>query len=180
MAEFTWEKSSPVEKRKIETLKTTERMKFILGGVLMLAAVLYLVFNGMSSGAQYFITVDDLLTNPAYAGQTVRISGAVLGDSIQYQGDKLVLDFTIVHIPKETNDLAQTLHDATLDTSARRLTIHMENTVKPDLLENEAQAILTGKLGEDGVFYADELLLKCPSRYEEDIPNQSISQAQGN
>jgi len=31
---------------------------------------------------------------------------------------------------------------------------------KPDLLKDEAQAIVTGKLGEDGVFYADELLLK--------------------
>ena len=37
----------------------------------------------------------------------------------------------------------------------------------PDLLQHEAQAIMTGRLGDDGVFYADELLLKCPSRYEE-------------
>ena len=44
---------------------------------------------------------------------------------------------------------------------------------KPDLLKNEAQAIVTGKLGEDGVFYADELLLKCPTKYEETLPVQS-------
>jgi len=44
---------------------------------------------------------------------------------------------------------------------------------KPDLLRNEAQAILTGKLGEDGVFYAEELLLKCPTRYEDSVPQQS-------
>jgi cytochrome c-type biogenesis protein CcmE len=42
--------------------------------------------------------------------------------------------------------------------------------VKPDLLRNEAQAIMTGKMGEDGVFYAEELLLKCPTRYEEYQP----------
>ena len=42
----------------------------------------------------------------------------------------------------------------------------------PDLLQNEAQAILTGQLGADGVFYADELLLKCPTRYEEAVPQQ--------
>ncbi len=43
----------------------------------------------------------------------------------------------------------------------------------PDLLQNEAQAIMTGKIGEDGVFYASELLLKCPTKYEEAVPEQS-------
>jgi cytochrome c-type biogenesis protein CcmE len=38
------------------------------------------------------------------------------------------------------------------------------------LLKNEAQAIVTGKLGEDGMFYADELQLKCPTRYDEAPP----------
>jgi cytochrome c-type biogenesis protein CcmE len=44
---------------------------------------------------------------------------------------------------------------------------------KPDLLRNEAQAIMTGHLGEDGIFYAEELLLKCPTRYEEAVPEQA-------
>ena len=43
----------------------------------------------------------------------------------------------------------------------------------PDLLKNEAQAIMTGRMGEDGVFYAEELLLKCPTRYEEAVPEQA-------
>ena len=45
--------------------------------------------------------------------------------------------------------------------------------LKPDLLRNEAQAIMTGHLGAHGVFYADELLLKCPTRYEEVVPEQT-------
>jgi cytochrome c-type biogenesis protein CcmE len=44
---------------------------------------------------------------------------------------------------------------------------------KPDLLRNEAQAIMTGHMAEDGVFYAEELLLKCPTRYEEAVPEQA-------
>ena len=44
---------------------------------------------------------------------------------------------------------------------------------KPDLLRNEAQAIMTGHLSADGVFYAEELLLKCPTRYEEAVPEQA-------
>ncbi|PJF34338.1 MAG: cytochrome C biogenesis protein, partial [Candidatus Thermofonsia Clade 1 bacterium] len=34
-------------------------------------------------------------------------------------------------------------------------------------------AIMTGKLGTDGVFYADELQLKCPSKYESAVPAQT-------
>jgi cytochrome c-type biogenesis protein CcmE len=44
--------------------------------------------------------------------------------------------------------------------------------VKPDLLQHEAQAIVRGHQQPDGSFYADDLLLKCPSRYAEDIPAQ--------
>jgi cytochrome c-type biogenesis protein CcmE len=34
---------------------------------------------------------------------------------------------------------------------------------------------MTGHLGDDGIFYADELFLKCPSRYEEAIPEQAAN-----
>jgi cytochrome c-type biogenesis protein CcmE len=41
---------------------------------------------------------------------------------------------------------------------------------RPEMLKDEAQAIVTGTLNEDGVFVAEELLLKCPSKYEEAAP----------
>ena len=60
------------------------------------------------------------------------------------------------------------------DPGRNRLSVVYEGP-KPDLLRHEAQAIMTGRMGEDGVFYADELLLKCPTRYEESLPEQSNS-----
>ncbi len=150
----------------------SEYLKFLVGGVLMLGAVIYLIVSGTTSGAQYFISIDELLKNPDYAGKTVRMSGAVVGDTIHYDSGTLTLDFEIANIPVVTTDLARTLHEAVLSTTAPRLKIHLDNEVMPDLLKNEAQAILTGKLGGDGVFYATELLLKCPSRYQESVPAQ--------
>jgi cytochrome c-type biogenesis protein CcmE len=44
------------------------------------------------------------------------------------------------------------------------------NEPRPEMLRHEAQAILSGKLGADGVFYATELQFKCPSRFEESGP----------
>lgn len=140
----------------------------------MLGAVGYLIFSGTIAGSRYFITVDEVVHNSAeYAGETVRISGAVIGETIVYDAEHLILDFTVAHIPADVQDLAYTLYTAVNDPNATRLPVHLENEVMPDLLQNEAQAILTGYLGEDGVFYADELLLKCPSRYEEAAPVQA-------
>ncbi|MCU0479851.1 MAG: cytochrome c maturation protein CcmE, partial [Anaerolineae bacterium] len=139
-------------------------------------AIAYLIIMNTFSGAQYFITVDELLADTKYVGQTVRISGAVIGKTIVYDDKNLIMDFTIAHINTENENLAYALYLAANDEStANRISVHIENQVKPDLLQHEAQAILTGKLGEDGVFYATEILLKCPSRYEDNVPNQAVS-----
>ncbi|MFN8530540.1 MAG: cytochrome c maturation protein CcmE [Anaerolineae bacterium] len=170
MAEMSWEKpASPSLPVKV---KGNERIKFVIGGVLLLAAVVYLILSGTMNGARYFITVDSLLSDSSYVGQTVRISGAVDGSTIVYDGNNLIMDFTVANIPEDTTDLALTLHNAVVDPGASRLHVHIEGQVKPDLLQNEAQAIMTGELRADGTFYATELLLKCPSRYEESVPQQ--------
>ncbi len=148
------------------------KWKFIIGGLAMLAAVAYLIFSGTSSGAQYFISVDELVDGETYSGQNVRISGAVVGETIDYDSHNLILDFQIASIPTEMNDLALALYQAANDPTRTRIAVHMEGEVKPDLLKHEAQAILTGQMGDDGIFYASELLLKCPSRYEEALPEQ--------
>jgi cytochrome c-type biogenesis protein CcmE len=150
------------------------RLKFLVGGLVVLAAVAYLIVSGTAAGARYFITINDLTTSDAYVGQTVRVSGAVIGDSIRYDTENLIIDFDVVHIADDLGDLAAALHNAVNDPTAARLPVHVEGQVKPDLLQHEAQAILTGTLGEDGVFYASELLLKCPSRYEEAAPDQAV------
>jgi cytochrome c-type biogenesis protein CcmE len=155
------------------------RFKFVIGGALIVAAVIYLIVSSTKANAQYFLTVEELLTkSQAMTGKDVRVSGAVLGDSIQYEPSSLTLRFTIAQIPGDNKEiekfggLAKVLHDATLDVSLPRLQVLYVGPV-PDLLKNEAQAILTGKLGDDGVFHASELLLKCPTKYEEALPQQS-------
>ncbi len=168
----TWEKSLDVPTKKLNI----EKLKFLVGGFLIFGAIAYLIIINTFSGAQYFITVDELLSDSKYVGQTVRISGAVIGSTIQYDDKNLIMDFTIAHINTENENLAYALYLAANDEStANRISVHIENQVKPDLLQHEAQAILTGKLGEDGVFYATEILLKCPSRYEDNVPNQAVS-----
>jgi cytochrome c-type biogenesis protein CcmE len=159
--------------------RSQSKFKFLLGGLLIVAAVVYLIASSTQANAQYFLTVDELTARKVeMATKDVRISGAVVGDSIQYDSKTLTLRFTVVHIPGDNKvidaqgGLAEVLHKAVEDKTAQRLNI-VYNGVKPDLLKNEAQAIMTGKLNPDGTFTATELLLKCPTRYEEAVPAQS-------
>jgi len=155
------------------------RPKFLIGGVLILAAVGWLIFSSMQASAEYFMTVDELTQQTSsYVGKNIRVSGAVVGDTIQYDPDTLTLTFMVAHVPadgdilEQEGGLATALSQAVNDPTRARMLVTY-NGVKPDLLRNEAQAIMTGKLGTDGTFEADELLLKCPTKYEEAVPDQS-------
>ncbi len=154
------------------------RGKFILGGLLILAAVVYLIFSSTKANAEYFMTVDELhAKSDSLVGRSLRISGAVVGTTIQFNPEANNLTFDIANVPGDNatitaqGGLAKVLHEAVVDPTQRRLTV-VYNGPKPDLMRDEAQAIITGHLGEDGVFHADELLLKCPTKYEQAVPSQ--------
>ena len=169
MTDMTWEKPKNLDKPK--NIPSTDRIKFLIGGGLILAAVMYLLISGTMQGARFFITVDEVVNDSSYINQTVRVSGAVIGESIEYDSENAIIRFTIVNIPNEFDDLATALHEAIEDPNATRMNVVVENEAMPDLLQHEAQAILTGELGADGNFNASELLLKCPSRFEESSPD---------
>ena len=156
------------------------RNTFLVAGLLVVAAVIYLIVSSTGTTAQFFVTVAELQAMGEEAlGRNITVSGAVLGETIVYDAMLPQVTFTIVEVPADPDEveaaggLAQVLHDATLDPTRSRLEI-VYNSVKPDLLTNEAQAIVRGTLGEDGRFVADELLLKCPSRYEDEVPAQVV------
>ena len=179
MAELGWTKAAGQSKPTMASKPAgLERLKYFAGGAALLGAVGILIFSGMLTGTRYFISVDELMADTEYVGQSVRITGAVIGESIDYDSGTLDLNFTIANIPIETDDLALILHTAVEDETATRLNIRMKNQVMPDLLQNEAQAILTGYLDADGNFYADSLLLKCPSRFGEEMPDAAAARAE--
>ena len=153
--------------------------KFVIGGVLILGAVVLLIWNATTSTSEYFMTVEELHAQASnMANRNLRVSGAVIGDTIQYDAQTLTLTFEVANVPGDNDlienegGLAQALHDAVVDPSRERMTVVYVGPL-PDLLRNEAQAIVTGRLGEDGVFHAEELLLKCPTKYEQAVPEQA-------
>lgn len=157
------------------------RAKFVIGGLLIVGAVVLLIVQTLGNTQQYFLTVQELQEKGAVMNnREIRISGAVIGDTIQYDPQTLTLRFEIAHTPGDQKEvdaaggLAMVLHKAVKDPTAPRLLVEYKG-VMPDLLKNEAQAIMTGKMGDDGVFRATELLLKCPTKYEDALPEQAAS-----
>lgn len=160
----------------------SSRVKLLIGGLVILVAVGFLIVSSTQASAQFFMTVDELgAKGSTMVDRNVTVSGAVMGDTIAYDPQTLSLQFTVANVPGDNNQiekdggLAKVLHQAVIDPSRSRLKVIYKGA-KPDLLRNEAQAIMTGHIGADGVFYASELLLKCPTKYEQAVPQQ----AQGN
>jgi cytochrome c-type biogenesis protein CcmE len=155
------------------------RTKFFIGGFLIVAAVIYLIASSTQASAQYFLTVNEVYSKgDDVLSRDLRISGAVVGDTIEYDTETLTLSFEVAHIPGDNDEidaqggLAVVLNRAVSDPNNKRLHVVYVGP-KPDLLQNEAQAIMTGRLDKDGTFFADELLLKCPTKYEDAIPEQT-------
>src|SRR5947209_3975382 len=131
------------------------RTKFLVGGLLIIGAIVYLIVTTMTSTAQYFYTIDELQAKGAGAvGKNLRASGAVIGSSISYDPKTLTITFKVANITNDNNaitaagGLAEALHQAVINPKASHMTIVYIGP-KPDLLKDEAQAIVTGKLGAD-------------------------------
>ena len=131
------------------------RLKFVIGGVIILAAVALLIFSTMQGNSQYSLTVSEINERSAeMLGKDARISGIVVPDSIVYDSNTLHLEFDVV----DAGSLDQ-----------QPLRIVMDGEPLPDQMQDEAEAIAEGKLQPDGTFQADTLMMKCASKYDVEI-----------
>jgi cytochrome c-type biogenesis protein CcmE len=151
-----------------------------VGFLLLAGSGLYLASSSSQTSAQYFLAISEMMAKKVtLVDKQVRISGAVIGDTVQLDKANGKLSFFIAEVPADyakvdkQGGLAVVLKNAVNDPKSQKILI-VYSGEKPDLLRNMAQAIITGKLSQDGKFYADEILLKCPSRYEEAIPDQAV------
>ncbi len=130
------------------TRAANKKIKFIVGGVIIALAIIYLIYAGVQSSAAYFLTVDELYAKGVVMeNRTVRVSGKVDAATINFNNRDLILAFDVM------SETGQRMHV-------------VFNGPKPDQMREGAEAIIEGKY--DGqAFMAQSLLLKCPSRYEE-------------
>jgi len=130
--------------------------KFLVAGLVIIAAIGYLVFVGVKESSVYFMTVAELKVRAVDLSKDgVRISGSVIEDSIEYVADEMLLKFRAKDEEGPDNNFIYVTYKG----------------IKPDSFKADAQVILEGKYSiDDNLFKATTLLVKCPSRYEGETP----------
>lgn len=126
-----------------------KKVKFIVGGSIIITAIAYLAYAGMrdTNVLIYYNTPTELLAKGEAAyNKGIRISGRIEDGSISWDANKLDLNFRITD-GKHT--IPVTYHG-----------------IVPDTFKYGVDVVIEGKLNADKSFKATELLAKCPSKYE--------------
>ena len=121
------------------------QLKFLIGGLIIVAAVGYLIFAASGSAA-YYITIGELWEQDV-SRRNVRVSGFVIGESIEWDARDMRLQFEIE------------------DESGRMPVLY--SGARPDMFRDGAEVVVEGKLNAEYSFEARTMLLQCPSKYEE-------------
>ena len=124
--------------------------KFALGAVLIVGSVGYLMAAGIRQTGQYFLTPSELAqrvsADPSFYDLGLKVGARVVPGTV-------------------TKEIAtQTLSFRISDGSATYpVTFH---GLPPDTFNDSVEVVVEGRLKQDGVIYATNVLAKCGSRYE--------------
>ena len=150
---------APDDELEERTGRRTRNRLIILGAVVALA-VAYMVYAAFPGNALYFVTVSEFKGGDEYQdGRVLRVSGKLVPESFQRQDNSTLARFQLVDMEGDGGG-------ASLDASYVG--------VMPDLFFNpHSEIILEGSYASTGVFETDNILVKCPSKYqslEEELP----------
>jgi cytochrome c-type biogenesis protein CcmE len=123
------------------------RLKYLIGGAIILLVMGWLVLSNIQEASAQYLTVEELLAQGS-SDRMVRVSGLVVGETIDWDPQQLILRFEIA----DDGGSLPVLYKG----------------VRPDMFRDGAQAVIEGKYSSGGVFEASTLLLKCPSKYAEE------------
>ena len=125
-------------------------VSFLIGGVAILAAVIYLIFANTQASAVYYMTVSELKHCTTCTTQSVRVAGIVQQGSIVQDDQKQLMNFVI-----------------TQGGEALPVTY---NGVVPDIFRPGIEVVVEGHYTGQGPFQAQTLLAKCPSKFQAATP----------
>ena len=122
-----------------------KRLLLIFAGFVVLGAVVALVLNAFQSNLVFFFSPTQVAAGEAPKGKPFRIGGMVKEGSIQREADGVTLRFSIT------------------DTE-RDIAVKYKG-ILPDLFKEGKGAVAQGRIGEDGIFVAKEVLAKHDENY---------------
>jgi len=120
--------------------------RLLIGGVIILAALSYLVVGGMKEAIVYFVTPSELRAKENSSdGKFLRMGGMVVKGSLQKDLQNLTYEFALT--------------DGTTNVPV------VFKGVPPDLFTEGKGAVVEGRIGKDGVFQATTIMAKHAEEY---------------
>jgi cytochrome c-type biogenesis protein CcmE len=123
--------------------------KFLIGGVVVAVVIGVLIATSFSGSTSDYLTIAQVRALGPDQTRDSRVAGEIVPNSVEWNTRELHLTF---EIEDETGTLPISY-----------------NGPQPDMLVDAVEAVAIGKYDPAGqVFEAEELLMKCPSKYEEE------------
>jgi len=122
-----------------------QRIALILAGLAILGAVTALVLSAFQSNLVFFFTPTQVANGEAPKGKSFRIGGLVKDGSLRREADGVTLRFVVTDTDRE-------------------MTVAYKG-ILPDLFREGKGVVAQGKLGENGLFTASEVLAKHDENY---------------
>lgn len=122
--------------------------KFLIGGVVVAVVIGALIAISFSGSTSDYLTIAEVKGLGADQTRDSRVAGEIVPDSVDWSTREMHLAF---EIQDDTGQLAISYYGP-----------------QPDMLVDAVEAVVIGKYNPDeDLFEAEELLMKCPSKYEE-------------
>ena len=134
-----------------------KRIAFIVAGLAALGIATAFVLTAFQSNLVFFFSPTQVAANEAPVNRTFRIGGLVENGTIKRQSDGLTVHFTVTD-------------------TAKSIPVVYKG-ILPDLFKEGKGCVAQGKLGADGVFYADEVLAKHDENYMPPEAGDAIDKA---
>ena len=144
--------SVPQEEGEKPSRRRRKRLpiSFILGGLAILGAVIYLIYANTQANAAFYLTVPELKSCTTCAAQSVRVAGVVQAGSVVNNEQSQQISFVIAE-------------------SGQSLPVVYSGIV-PDIFGPGITVVVEGHYTGTGPFQAQTLLTKCPSKFQAATP----------
>jgi cytochrome c-type biogenesis protein CcmE len=120
--------------------------RFLIGGIIILAALSYMIYGGMKEAMVYFKMPSELRAEESsLKGKFVRMGGMVVKGSLQ-------------------KDLQALTYKFDLTDGSTTFPVFFKG-VPPDLFTEGKGAVVEGRVGSDGVFQATTIMAKHAEEY---------------
>ncbi len=134
-----------------------KRLALIAGGLAVLGLIVALVLNAFQSNLVFFFSPTQVAAGEAPKGKAFRVGGLVKDQSLRRDADGVTLRFVITDIEND-------------------VTVAYKG-ILPDLFREGKGAVAQGKLGDDGLFVASEVLAKHDENYMPPEAAQALGDA---